>query len=356
MPALEGMRVLDMTQYEAGTTCTQYLGWLGADVVKIEGPAGDPGRGLGRVATDTQYFMNYNGNKRSIVLNLKDERGRQALLDLAPHFDVFVENYGPGIMESLGIAEDALREVNPRLIYARIKGFGLSGPYSDYPAYDWVAQAAAGTFSVTGEPGGPPLITGATVGDTGTGIQTALGIVAAYVERQRTGQGQFIEVSMQECATMFMRTLALDQWGETPAPRSGGRRGRAGGGMYRCKGDGPNDYVFIFPSTSQMWDALCTTIGRDDLLSDPRFATVEARAEHLDDIAAVLTEWTMQRDKREAMRTLAAAGIPCSYVADSLDLFTDEHLQSRDFIQTVEHPENGTVRLMRNPLRMPGAA
>ena len=356
MAALDGMRVLDMTQYESGTTCTQYLAWMGADVVKVEGPAGEPGRSVGPSlnGADRQYFMNYNGNKRSMVIDLKTARGRQLLYDLVPHFDVFVENYGPGVLESLNIDVEHMRELNPRLICARVKGFGLTGPYKDYLVYDWVAQAAAGAFSVTGEEDGPPRVVGPTFADSGTGMQAAIGILGAYVEQQRTGLGQTIEISMQEVVTMFMRTIELEKWGERPAGRHGYLRGRASGGLYQCKGDGPNDWMFIYPATSQMWDALCAVIERPDLIHDPRFETAEGRVEHIDEIYQVISAWTAQHEKREAMRMLASVGVPCSYVFDTMDLFHDEHLLARDFVQTVEHPVVGPVKLLRHPLRMSG--
>jgi len=358
MAALDGMRVLDMTQYEAGTSCTQYLAWLGADVVKIEGPTGDPGRytgkGLDGNPGDPQYFMNYSGNKRSVVLNLKTERGRQLFLGLIPHFDVFVENYGPGVIESLDLEPHVLRAINPGLIYARIKGFGLSGPYKDFKVYDWVAQAAAGSFSATGRPDGPPEIVGPTIADSGTGMQTALGILGAYVQKLRTGEGQVIEVSMQEAVTMFMRTLDLATWGREPAKRYGTARGRAGGGLYPCKGDGPNDWVFIFPSTTRMIDGLFSAMGRPELLADPRFESPAARAAHQEEFRELIREFTMQHDKREVMQLLGHAGVPVSYVFDTLDLFNDPHLVERGFIKEIEHPVNGTVRLMRHPLRMEG--
>ena len=173
MPALDGMRILDMTQYEAGTSCTQMLAWLGADVVKIERPEqGDPGR---RVGGSSAYFLNYNSNKRSVALSLRSEEGRGLLLQMAPKFDAFVENYGPGVMEKLGIDYDVMREINPRIIYARIKGFGLSGPYSSFNCYDQVAQASGGAFSVTGERGSQPLLSGATFADSGTGRAAGAG-------------------------------------------------------------------------------------------------------------------------------------------------------------------------------------
>jgi formyl-CoA transferase len=352
MPALDGMRVLDMTQYEAGTSCTQWLAWLGADVVKVEPPSGDPGRGVARGTDHTQYFMNYNGNKRSIVLNLKHARGRQVLLDLAPHFDVFVENYGPGVIEDFDIGYDVLKAANPRIVYGRIKGFGLSGPYADYNSYDWVAQASAGTFSVTGEAGGPPMHPAPTMGDSGTGMQMALAITAAYHQQQRTGEGQLIEISMQEAVTMFMRTLGTRSWGTAPAPRSGIDHGNPPTSTYPCKGGGPNDWVFIMTTTTRMWDALCATIGHPEWSVDERFAAAEARAAHRDELHTAVSEWTRQHTKFEVMDILGPAGVPCSAVYDTTDLWNDRHLQARDFVQTIEHPVAGTVQLMRNPLRM----
>jgi crotonobetainyl-CoA:carnitine CoA-transferase CaiB-like acyl-CoA transferase len=359
-PALEGVRILDMTQYEAGTSCTQYLGWLGADVVKIEGPTGDPGRytgrGMGQLPGDPQYFLNYNANKRSVVLDLKSERGRQLFFDLVPHFDAFVENYGPGVIESLDIGYERLRELNPRLIYGRLKGFGLSGPYKDYKSFDWVAQASAGTFSATGEPDGPPTRPAPTMADSGTGIQMALAILAAYIEVQRTGEGQLIEISMQEAVTMFMRTLGLATWGVEAAPRTGLRQGGGATGTYPCKGDGPNDWVFIMPATTRMWDALCAAIGSEELLLDERYASWQSRVEHRDEVYELIASWTRRHDKREVMQILGEAGVPCSYVFDTLDLFTDPHLTERGLVQDVEHPVNGTTKLMRMPVLMEGAA
>ena len=185
MPALDGVRILDMTQYEAGTSCTQALAWLGADVVKIEAPEyGDPGRGVGRTANKdySAYFCAWNANKRSLALDLRTEKGRELFLRLVPRFDVYVENYGPGVTERLNIGFDVLAAANPGLIYARIKGFGASGPYAGFRSMDMIAQAAAGAFSITGEADGPPMMPGPTTGDSGTGVQAAMAILAAYAD------------------------------------------------------------------------------------------------------------------------------------------------------------------------------
>ena len=229
MPALEGMRILDMTQYEAGTSCTQALAWLGADVVKVEPPVtGDPGRGVQRGQGNSPYFINWNSNKRSIVVDLKQPRGRDLLLEMARHYDVFVENYGPGRMETLGIDYEAMRQANPRIIYARIKGFGSSGPYKDYKSYDPIAQAAAGAFSVSGAADGPPTWPGTTTADAGTGLTTALAIVSAYVQQQRTGEGQLVEVAMQEAMSYFMRTCIASSAGLGPGRVAAHRQRRRG--------------------------------------------------------------------------------------------------------------------------------
>ncbi len=350
MAALDGMRVLDMTQYEAGTSCTQQLAWMGADVVKVEPPTGDPGRGVTRDPTQvSQYFLNYNSNKRSVVIDLSKPEGRQLLLDMVPRYDVFVENYGPGVIERLGLMHNALKDKNPGLIYARIKGFGTWGPYAGYNCYDWVAQAAGGTFSITGEPDGPPVMVQPSFADSGTGLQVALAIAGAYVKKLRTGEGEYIEASMQEAVTFFMKTTGLAAWGEAPQPRIGNRRGPPSG-IYQCAGDGPNDYVFVLTVTSTQWDTFCAAIGHPELLADPRFESLEARMANADALYEIAGAWMHRRTKFEVMHLLGSAGVPCSAVFDTLDLFTDRHLKERELIHTVEHPTAGPVRLMRNPV------
>ncbi len=356
MPALDGMRVLDMTQYEAGTSCTQFLAWLGADVVKIEPPRGDPGRQAFRRGTaDSQYFLNYNANKRSIVLDLGKPAGREILLRLAPRFNVFVENFGPGVIEKLGIGYEELRVANPAIIYARIKGFGLTGPYADYKIFDPLAQAAAGIFSVTGEGGGPPTQPGATVADSGTGAQTALAITAAFVQQQRDGIGQMIDMSMQEASLTFMKTRPVTEWGSGKAIQRRGSRGGAPTGMYPCAPGGANDYVYIHVATTRMWDALCVGIGKPHLADDPRFVTGRSRMENAPALRTEIEEWTLGRTKFEAMHELAAADVPVSAIYDTAEIFTDPHLEARAFYQTIDHPEAGPVKLMRSPLRLPAS-
>ncbi len=355
MPALGGMRILDMTQYEAGTSCTQALAWLGADVVKIEPPGtGDPGRNLlSHLWEDSEYFVNWNSNKRSVVINLRQPEGRELLLKMVPKYDVFVENYGPGVVEKLDLGYERLKAVHPQLIYARVKGFGTSGPYSQYKCFDMVAQAAGGALSITGQPDGPPLRPGPTIGDSGSGVQLALAITAAYVHKLRTGEGQLIELSMQEAVTYYMRTMIAigSNWGQKAAQRRGNGLDPTIN-LYPCQPFGPNDYVYLMAITVPMWEALCRTIEREELIDDERFATPADRRENRDAMMEEISAWTRRRTKHEAMRELNEAGVPASAVFDTKDIFTDPHLQQRGFIKTVEHETLGSIPLLGWPARL----
>lgn len=355
MPALDGMRILDMTQYEAGTSCTQALAWLGADVVKVEKPGtGDPGRGLDMgLWEDSEYFVNWNSNKRSVTIDLDRPEGRELLVRMAPKYDVFVENYGPGVIEKMNLGYEVMREANPTIIYARIKGFGLSGPYAPYKSFDVVAQAASGAMSTTGEGDGPPMRIGPTIGDVGTGVQMALAITAAYVQRLRTGEGQLIEISMQEAVTYFMRTtIAMgSKWGTQAAERRGNGSNPVIN-LFPCAPGGPNDFVYIMCVTQRMFERLCAVIGRDDLAADDRFKDHKARRAHAAELMEEIAAWTKARTKCEAMVTLCEGGVPASAVFDTTDLFTDPHLESRGFLHRVHHEELGEVPLLGWPARL----
>ncbi len=354
MAALDGMRILDMTQFEAGTCCTQSLAFLGADVVKVERPeVGDPGRGRARgLAVDAEYFVNWNSNKRSVTLHLDTAEGRDLLLKMLPRYDVFVENYGPGVVEKLDIGYDVMREIHPQIIYLRIKGFGTSGPYSHYKCMDMVAQAAAGAFSITGDPDGPPMRPGPTMGDAGTGMQAALAITAAWAQKQRTGEGQLIELSMQEAMTYYVRTaVSRTGFGAHPTPRTG-NGDNPFVSLYPCQGSGPNDYVFVMAVNPRMWQAVCRTIGKPDLLNDERFSTGAARGQNAEALRAEIEAWTRRRTKAEAMAALAEAGVCASQVFETSDLFTDPHLLAREFVKEVTHAQHGDIRLLGWPARM----
>lgn len=353
MAALDGLKVLDLTQYEAGTTCTQYLAWLGADVVKVERPGvGDPGRHVAGKGRDSYYFLSFNNNKKSLALALDTPEGRDLFLHLVPRFDVVVENFSLGTMEKLGLSYETLAAINPAIIYATIKGFGTTGPYAEYRCFDMVAQAAGGAFSVTGTPDGPPMRPGATFGDTGSGVHTALGILAAVLQRQKTGRGQVVEISMQEVIANFMREpMAQREWRDSPIQRRGNRT-VVPTDLYPCAPGGPNDYVYIMVVTSRMWDALVAAIDRPELGLDPRFATVRDRHANGDALWEIIAEWTRQRTKFEAMEHLAAHGVPCSAVFDTEDILASRHLRARNMIRTINHPTVGEFQLLGPPIHL----
>ena len=346
MPALDGLRILDLTQYEAGPSATQALAWFGADVVKVEPPtSGDPARGMDNVPRD--YFLYWNCNKRSVAIDLATPEGRELLLRLAPRFDVFVENYGPGVVQKLDIDYDVVSDAHPGIIYASVKGFGLSGPYANRKCFDGVAQAAAGALSTTGYADGEPMLPGPTTGDSGTGVQLALAIVAAYVQKLRTGEGQRIEISMQEAMTYFMRTRVamVPGWGEEAAPRNG-NGAYALTNLYPTAGGGPNDYVMIMAVTPKMFAALCAAMGRPELSDDPRFATNAARVANTAELELEISRWSAQHSKYEIAERLEAAGVPGGPVLDTAELLHDPHLVERGFVKTIQHPDHGEVPML----------
>jgi formyl-CoA transferase len=356
--ALAGIRILDLTQFEAGTSCTELLGWLGADVIKIESLTGDQSRpnraevpGL-----DGMYFMLFNANKRSLSIDLKHPEGRALFLKMVPRADVVVENFAPGLMEKLGLDYPTLREVNRGIIMARIKGFGLSGPYSEYKAFDMIAQATGGLMSVTGFPDREPVRCGAAVGDTGTGVHAAAAILAAYIQRQRTGEGQLIEVSMQEVCANFLRGRFQDHYANgRPAERRGNELFQAvPAGAYPCAPGGPNDYVYIYvqPNIERLWEAFARAIGREDLLGDPRCVDAQTRYQHRDELNAIACAWTRRHTKHEVMHILGAAGVPCGAVLDTGDILDDPHLNARGAIVTIDHPTRGRYRMPGCPVRL----
>jgi len=353
MPALDGMRVLDLTQWEAGTTSTQYLAWFGADVVKVELPGvGDPGRHTTGPGHDSLYFMSFNSNKRSIAIDLSTPAGQELFLRLVPKFDVVVENFTLGTMEKFGLGYATLKAANPAIIYATVKGFGTYGPFSEYKCMDRIAQAVGGALSITGGEGGPPTVPGPTFGDTGSGMHCAMGILAAYVQRLRTGEGQQVEISMQETVASFMRE-PLSRLAYRPGPLQRlGNRTAGPQDLYECAPGGPNDYIYVMVVNSRMLDAVFMTIGKPELGLDPRFATPRDRYRNGDALHEEVAEWTRGRTKWQAMEELAEAGVPCGAVYDTDDILNDRHLHARGMIRTLHHPVNGEVNLLAPPIHL----
>jgi crotonobetainyl-CoA:carnitine CoA-transferase CaiB-like acyl-CoA transferase len=348
---LAGMKVLDLTQFEAGPSCTEALAWLGADVVKIENPkVGDPGRTAGgKPGADAYYFLQYNANKRSVAVNLKDPRGVQLVKDMAAKADVMIENFAPGAIERLGLGADVIRALNPAIIYCQVKGFGAGSPFEKNLAFDMIAQACGGLMSITGEEDGPPCKPGATIGDTGTGMLMAISILSAYVRRLRTGQGDHLQVAMQDSIMHYVRNAFtyMERTGK-PAPRAGSKTVGGGNppiGVYPCKGGGPNDFVYIYTSRAnpEHWTRLLKVMGRDDLIGDPRFATPDTRTEHREEVDAIVSAWTRQHDKQTAMKLVGEATIPAGAVLDTMELANDKTFEQRGIRQTMRHPQGDYV-------------
>lgn len=355
--ALAGVKVLDLTQYEAGTSCTEMLAWLGADVIKLEEPKmGEQGRWrvTEKEGVDSFYFMLLNANKRSITLNLKSDRGKEIFLDLITKVDILSENYTLGTLEGLGLGYDRLRTINPRLIYMTVKGFGTFGPYSKYKSFDMIAQAAGGAMALTGTADSPPLKPGPTIGDTGTGIHAACGILAALYQRERTGRGQKVEVAMQDAVLNFVRVPMMGTYlNGKPAYRVGNRVGAGPvGDIFKCAPGGMNDYVFLYCSSMEMWHTMLATIGHSEVEDDPRFNNGKSRRENAGELKKIIEEWTGKRGKQEVMKIMGEAGVPCGAVLDSVELLNDPHMRERGMVVTVDHPARGKFTMPGCPIRL----
>jgi crotonobetainyl-CoA:carnitine CoA-transferase CaiB-like acyl-CoA transferase len=363
---LAGIRVLDLTQFEAGPTCTEVMALLGAEVVKVENPkGGEPGRILGtgpKPGADAYYFMVYNANKKSVTVNLKSPRGIAMVKEMAAKADVFIENMAPGTIEKLGLGWDVLHALNPRLIYAQVKGFGEGSPYEHNLAFDMIAQACGGGMAVTGQRDGPPVKPGPTLGDTGTGMLMAISLLAALYKRSKTGQGRRLQVAMQDAMIHYMRVpfSRTQLSGKAPA-RGGSARSQPGGlvpsALYPCKPGGPNDYVYVFCSrgNADHWQRLLKAIGREDLKGDERYETQQARSQHAAEVDELIAGWTRQHSKEEAMKLIGAAGVPAGAVFDTVELMNDPSLTERGIMQTIEHPTTGKVKMPAWPVRFDGS-
>jgi formyl-CoA transferase len=354
--ALSGLRVIDMTHNQAGPACAQILGFLGAEVIKLEEPkGGDVARRnmRDRADSDSLFFLLFNANKKSLTLNLKSGRGKELFRELIAKSDVLLENFGPGALDRLGFGYAALAGINPRLIYATIKGFGTYGPYRDFKSYEPIAQAMGGAMSITGFPENPPTYVVPAIGDSGTGMHMAIGILAALQQRHKTGRGQQVEVSMQDAVVNLIRVSLRDhQRFGAPMPRRGNQMGRGiPSTTYPCAPGGPNDYVFI-TAQQQMWPTFAAAIGRAELVDDPRFADEDGRWENRAALNAIIEEWTRGRSKHAAMQILAAAGVPCGACQDTGEVLADPHLRERAMIVEVDYPTRGTYRTVGCPVKL----
>jgi len=362
---LSGVRVLDLTQFEAGPSCTEALAWLGAEVVKVENPkGGDPGRTSfrGQPGQDSWYFLLFNANKKSVTIDLKAPRGLALVKEMARRADIFVENFAPGAIERLGLGYSTVRELNPSIIYAQVKGFGSGSPFERGLAFDMIAQASGGIMSITGERDGPPAKPGPTLGDTGTGMVLAISILGALYRRKETGIGERLELAMQDAMLHYIRVAFAAQAATgRPAQRNGAKilSGiSAPSGIFPCKPGGPNDYVYIYTSRANpaQWRHLLEVIGHAELIGDPRFETVQARADNEAEVDALIAAWTRRHDKREAMRLLSAAGVPAGAVLDTMELQSDPDFERRGIMQVMQHPDCGPFKMPAWPVRHDGEA
>jgi len=357
MLALDHVRILDLSHFEAGPSCTELLAFLGADVIKIEPPKrGEAARNFltNEPGLDSHLFILLNANKRSVTLNLKTERGRNLFRSFVPHVDVVLENFSPNTMEGLGLGYDVLRQLNARLIYATIKGFGTFGPWSKYKSFNSIAQSTGGALSITGLADSPPLKPGPTIGDTGTGIHCAVGILAALLQRGKTGQGQHVEVSMQDAVVNYMR-VPLRHHIQTNAvvQRSGNRLSHAAPtDTYPCAPGGPNDYVYLMATTPRMWENILRIIGREDLIDDPRYTSMSERNQRFDEVYDFIKAWTVQHPKFDVMERFGKAGVPCGAVFDSQDILTHPQLRERGMVETNEHPTRESITMPGCPLQL----
>ena len=362
-----------MTHVQSGPTCTQLLAWFGADVIKVERPGvGDATRGQLRDIPDVDslYFTMLNSNKRSLTLNTKLDSGKEIFTKLITACDVLVENFAPGALDRMGFPWERIQEINPRLVYASVKGFG-PGPYEDCKVYENVAQCTGGAASTTGFDDGPPTVTGAQIGDSGTGLHLALGIVTALFQREKSGRGQRVVCAMQDGVLNLCRVKMRDQQRLThgplkeypqypngtfgaAAPRSGNASGGGQPGwIVKCKGweDDPDAYLYIITQAAA-FDGLAKAIGHEDWLDDPEWNTPEARLPKLDEMFSQIEEWTKTKTKFEAMATLNPLNVPCGPVLSMKELSEETSLRATGTVVEVDHPTRGAYLTIGNPIKL----
>jgi formyl-CoA transferase len=372
--ALKGVRILDFTHVQSGPTCTQLLAWFGADVIKVERAGeGDATRSQLRDIPDVDslYFTMLNHNKRSITLDTKTAKGKEVLEALIKHCDVLVENFAPGALDRMGFTWERINELNPRMVVASVKGFG-AGKYEHCKVYENVAQCAGGSASTSGFDDGPPMVTGAQIGDSGTGLHLALGIMVALFQRNTTGRGQKVLAAMQDAVLNLCRVKLRDQqrlertgtmheYPQYPDAKFGDavpRAGNASGGgqpgsILKCKGweTDPNSYIY-FITQGAVWPAICKVIGEESWIDDDAYATPAARLLHLKPIFARIEQWTMTKTKFEAMEILNRYDIPCGPILSMKEIAEDTELRATGTIVEVDHPKRGKYLTVGNPIKL----
>ena len=353
---LQAMRVLDVCQVMAGPFCCMLLGDLGADVIKVEPPdGGDQARramGFKLKGDDSLGFLNMNRNKRSITLDLKSEAGRNVFFRLAQTADVIVENYRPGAMKKLGVDYEALCAVNPGIIYASISGFGQSGPWADRPGFDLIAQAASGIISVTGDPAGPPARAGVPVTDIGCSLFTIYAILAAYIGRQATGRGQYIDASLYEAGIAFAIWDISEYWGTGRVPGRLGTANRMAAPYEAVRAK--DGYFVIGANNDRLWLRLCEALERPDLAANPSYKTNADRLANRAALAADLERTFGSQDRDYWVSLLLEAGVPAGPISDYAEVFGSEHAKARQMKMMIEHPIEGAIPNIGFPVKLRG--
>lgn len=353
-PPLSKLKVLDLTQVMAGPFCCQVLADMGADVTKIEPPGtGDQTRqamGVSMKGDDTAAFIAINRNKKSVTLNLKEDEAREIFHEIAREADVIVENYRPGVTKKLGVDYETLKEINPGIIYASVSGFGQTGPYAMRAGYDLIAQGMSGLMSVTGEPDGPPAKCGVPVGDLSAGLFCAFGILSAYIAREETGRGQYIDTSLFEGALAFSIWETAELWstGKIPQPFGSAHRLNAPYQALKTR-DG---YLTVGANNQKLWTRFCKVLGREELIEDERFATNVDRMDHRAELTEELEKVFVQKDTDEWMDILLEAGFPAGPIYNYKEVFEDPHTQAREMMAEVDHPVEGPVKVLGIPVKL----
>ena len=351
--ALDGLTVLDLTRVLAGPFCTMMLADMGANIIKIEqaGKGADE-RQMGPFQNgESAYFMNLNRNKKGLSLNLKSEKAKEIFKELVKKADIVVENYRPGTMEKLGLGYDVLKEVNPRIIYAAVSGFGHYGPYSKRPGYDIIAQAMSGLMSTTGWPGGHPTRSGTAMGDVLGGLSCAIGILSAVYNRSHTNQGQKVDVALVDSSVASLEIINMIYFTEGRLPQRIGNRYES---VYPYDSfQAKDDLVIIAGGNDKLWSLLCNLMGRPELIEEPRFKLNRDRVQNHEDVKKIVEEWTCTRTVSEVVDTLLAAGIPAAPIYNIAQVSEDPHIAgAREMFVQTEHPKAGPIKLTGSHIKL----
>ncbi len=352
MGALDGVKILDLSSALAGPYCTMMLADMGAEVIKVEPPEGDVSRSWGPpfIEGESSYFLSINRNKKSIVINLKSEKGKEIVLKLAEKCDVFVENFRPGVAKRLGVDYETVKKVNPKIIYCSISGFGQEGPYRDYPAFDQILQGMGGLMSITGEPGRPPVKVGIPITDIAAGMFAAYGIVCALFYREKTGKGQYVDVSMLDSQVAWLTYQAGRYFatGEIPGPIGSGHPLIVPYQAFKTK-DG---YINIAAGNDNLFRSLCKVLGVEHLADDPRFNTNPKRVENREELVKILEEIFVQKATGEWLELIRKAGVPCGPIYNVADVVNDPQVLFRKMVVEIDHPKSGRIKVTGVPVKL----